>query len=66
MQDNQQRKISPVKKGYGMGVASLSPITGALLHSAMDKLGRVLACNPEDGKMHNQTWQNTFHSIKVS
>jgi hypothetical protein len=61
---NKPRDICPVKKGYGMGVVSINPITGASMYSVADKLPRVIPGTLEETKAKQQAWQSRFHSIK--
>ena len=57
-------EISPAKKGYGMGINSISVIQCASLYSIKDKLPRVLADTLDASKIKQQKWQSKFHSIK--
>ncbi len=61
---NKPRDICPVKKGYGMGVVSINPITGATLYSVADKLPRVIPKTLDETRAKQQAWQSWFHSIK--
>jgi hypothetical protein len=61
---NKPRDICPVKKGYGMGVVSMNPITGASLYSVRDKLCRVIPSTLEDNRNRQQALQSKYHSIK--
>jgi hypothetical protein len=47
---NKPRDICPVKKGYGMGVVSISPIVGASLHSVVDKLSKVIPTTLDENR----------------
>ncbi len=36
------KDICPVKKGYGMGIASMYPIDGATLYSVLNRLHKMM------------------------
>jgi hypothetical protein len=47
---NKPRDICPVKKGYGMGVVSISPIVGASLYSVADKLSKIIPTTLDENR----------------
>lgn len=57
-------ELSPVAKGYGMGINGIKLLEGATLHSVADSLGVVLPCTLDACKARQQEWQNRFHSIR--
>ena len=60
---NKPREICPVKKGYGMGINSISIYEGATPYSLLDKLGKVLPGTLDAMKAKQQAWQVSLCTV---
>ena len=58
-----EKDISPVMKGYGMGVSSIRPLEGATLYSVLDKLPKLMLPTLDKSRSRQTDWQNQFSSI---
>lgn len=57
-------ELSPVAKGYGMGVNAIRVLEGVSLHSVADVLPVILPPTLDECKTRQQEWQNKFHAIR--